>query len=87
MYNVIFESENGQKYVFGADGETVFDMDLGNGVSVDIGTSQGFSQVGETVESMWAYDNCSRRHFRKHPKPKKNHAQSIRAVCLGETNF
>ena len=52
MYNVIFESENGQKYVFGADGETVFDMDLGNGVSVDIGTSQGFSQVGETVESM-----------------------------------
>ena len=52
MYNVIFESENGQKYVFGKDGETVFDMDLGNGVSVDVGTSQGFSQVGETVESM-----------------------------------
>lgn len=52
MYNVIFESDNGQKYVFGVDGETVFDMDLGNGVSVDIGTSQGFSQVGETVESM-----------------------------------
>ena len=52
MYKVIFEADNGQKYVFGADGETVFDMDLGNGVSVDIGTSQGFSQVGETVESM-----------------------------------
>ena len=52
MYNVIFETDNGQKYVFGKDGETVFDMDLGNGVSVDIGTSQGFSQVGETVESM-----------------------------------
>lgn len=52
MYSAIFESDNGQKYVFGKDGETVFDMDLGNGVSVDIGTSQGFSQVGETVESM-----------------------------------
>lgn len=52
MYNVIFESDNGQKYVFGKDGETVFDMDLGNGVSVDVGTSQGFFQVGETVESM-----------------------------------
>lgn len=52
MYNVLFEADSGQKYVFGADGETVFDMDLGNGVSVDIGTSQGFSQVGETVESM-----------------------------------
>lgn len=52
MYNAIFESDNGQKYVFGKDGETVFDMDLGSGVSVDIGTSQGFSQIGETVESM-----------------------------------
>lgn len=52
MYKVVFESDNGQKYVFGVDGETVFDMDLGNGVSVDVGTSQGFSQVGETVESM-----------------------------------
>lgn len=52
MYNAVFESDTGQKYVFGKDGETVFDMDLGNGVSVDIGTSQGFSQVGETVESM-----------------------------------
>ena len=52
MYNAVFESDTGQKYVFGKDGETVFDMDLGSGVSVDIGTSQGFSQVGETVESM-----------------------------------
>ena len=52
MYSAIFESDNGQKYVFGADGETVFDIDLGNGVSVNVGTSQGFSQVGETVESM-----------------------------------
>lgn len=52
MYNVIFESDNGLKYFFGADGNTVFDMDFGNGVSVNIGTSQGFTQVGETVESM-----------------------------------
>ena len=50
MYNAIFESKNGEKYVFGASGNTVFDMDVGSGVSVDIGTSQGFSQVGETVE-------------------------------------
>ena len=52
MYSAIFESDNGQKYIFGKDGETVFDMDLGNGVTVNVGTSQGFSQVGETVESM-----------------------------------
>lgn len=52
MYSVVFESENGLKYLFGAGGNTVFDMDFGNGVSVDIGTSQGFLQVGETVDSM-----------------------------------
>lgn len=50
MYEVIFESDSGKKYVFGKNGNTVFDMDLGNGMSVDIGTSQGFSQIGETVE-------------------------------------
>lgn len=52
MYSVIFESDNGATYLFGADGNTVFDMDFGNGVSVNIGASQGFSQVGQTVESM-----------------------------------
>ena len=51
MYNVVFESDNGEKYYFGKNGSTVFDMDLGNGVAVEIGTSQGFSQVGETVQS------------------------------------
>lgn len=52
MYDVVFEKSNGTKFLFGEKGDTVFDMDFGNGVSVDIGTSQGFSQVGETVESM-----------------------------------
>ena len=51
MYNVVFESDSGEKYVFGKNGNTVFDMDLGNGVSVNIGTSQGFSQIGETMQS------------------------------------
>lgn len=51
MYNVVFENDNGSKYYFGINGTTVFDMDLGNGVSVDIGASQGFSQVGETMQS------------------------------------
>ena len=52
MYNVVFENDNGSKYYFGANGSTVFDMDIGDGVSIDIGTSQGFSQVGETIQSM-----------------------------------
>lgn len=51
MYNVVFESDSGEKYVFGKNGNTVFDMDLGNGVSVNIGTSQGFSQIGETMQN------------------------------------
>ena len=52
MYSAIFESDNGSVFVFGKNGGNVFDMDLGSSVSVNIGTSQGFSQVGETVETM-----------------------------------
>lgn len=52
MYNVVYESDNGEKYIFGTEGQTVFDMDLGNGVPVNIGTSQGFSQVGQTIQSL-----------------------------------
>lgn len=51
MYSATFVSDRGDKYLFGVAGNTVFDMDIGDGVSVNIGTSQGFSQVGETVES------------------------------------
>lgn len=51
MYNVVFESDNGEKYIFGKNGNTMFDMDLGSGVSVKLGTAQGFSQVGETVQA------------------------------------
>ena len=51
MYSVVFETDNGSKYYFGVNGNTVFDMDLGNGVPVNIGTSQGFSQIGETMQS------------------------------------
>ena len=51
MYSVVFESDSGEKYIFGRSGNTVFDMDFGNGVPVNIGTSQGFSQIGETIQS------------------------------------
>lgn len=51
MYSVVFESDNGKKYVFGENGQTAFDMDLGNSVPVKLGTSQGFSQIGETVNT------------------------------------
>jgi hypothetical protein len=51
MYTVVFENENGRKYVFGKDGHTVADFDFGKGVSVSLGTSQGFAQIGETVDT------------------------------------
>ena len=52
MYSARFESDNGLTFIFGKNGGNVFDMDLGSGVSVDIGTSQGFSQIGETVDTL-----------------------------------
>lgn len=52
MYNAKFESDSGLTFVFGENGGNVFDMDLGSGVPVNIGTSQGFSQIGETVETL-----------------------------------
>lgn len=51
MYNVAFVADNGEKYSFGKSGSTMFDMDLGSGMSVSLGTSQGFSQIGETVRT------------------------------------
>lgn len=50
MYNATFESDSGIQFDFGMP-NNIFDMDLGSGVSVTYGTSQGFSQVGETIET------------------------------------
>ena len=49
--NAVFKADNGEKFVFGVNNGNVFYMDIGEGVSVRIGTSQGFSQVGETVQT------------------------------------
>lgn len=51
MYEVIFENDNGRKFVFGPAGSNWFGMDIGNGMEVTLGKSQGFSQVGETIET------------------------------------
>ena len=51
MYEVIFEADNGKKFVFGKNGCAYFGMNIGAGVEVRLGTSQGFQQVGETVET------------------------------------
>lgn len=51
MFEVIFEADNGKKFVFGRNGSNYFGMSIGNGMNVALGTSQGFSQIGETVET------------------------------------
>ena len=50
MYSVTFERSDGKRFFFDASNDIVFDMNLGDGIDVDIKTSQGFSQVGETIE-------------------------------------
>ena len=49
MYNAKYISSTGYTYDFGVAGSTVFDMDIGDGISVDISTAQGFSQIGDSV--------------------------------------
>lgn len=51
MYKVIFENDNGKAFAFGPDGNNWFGMNIGEGMEINLGKSQGFAQVGETVET------------------------------------
>lgn len=51
MYEAIFQNDNGKVFTFGPKGGNWFGMDIGNGLEVTLGKSQGFAQVGETVET------------------------------------
>lgn len=51
MYSCKFISDNGTIFLLGTANNIVFDIDGLSGISVDLGTSQGFAQVGETVET------------------------------------
>lgn len=51
MADVYFESDAGKRFAFGKAGSNIYGMSLGNGISVALGTSQGFSQIGETVQT------------------------------------
>lgn len=51
MYKARIETDRGQIFRFGPDNCIVFDIDPLSGVDVDIATSQGFQQIGETVEN------------------------------------
>lgn len=51
MYEVIFQNDNGKVFTFGPNGGNWYGMNIGNGLEVTLGKSQGFAQVGETVET------------------------------------
>lgn len=51
MYKVVFENDNGKTFVFGPDGGNWYGMNIGDGMEITLGKSQGFAQVGETVET------------------------------------
>ena len=50
MYNARIETDTGQIFHFGYEHGSVFDIDPLTGVDVNIATSQGYQQIGETIE-------------------------------------
>lgn len=51
VFETIFETDNGKKFTFGRGGGNYYGMSVGNGMEIALGTSQGFSQIGETVQT------------------------------------
>jgi len=51
VYEVIFENDNGKVFTFGPSGSNWFGINMADGMEVTLGKSQGFSQMGETVET------------------------------------
>lgn len=54
MFETIFENDNGKKFTFGPNGSNWYGMNIGESVEMTLGKSQGFSQIGETVETVTA---------------------------------
>lgn len=52
MYSGSFLSNTGDMYSFGKNTDTVWDINMGDGLAVDISTSQGFNQIGESVNDL-----------------------------------
>ena len=52
MFEAVFENDNGTKFTFGLSGGNFFGMSIGDSVDIALGLSQGFSQIGEAVETL-----------------------------------
>lgn len=51
MYNLKFIKDNGDIFLLGTDNNIVCDVDGLSGIDVNFGKSQGFSQVGESIDT------------------------------------
>ena len=63
MYSVTFERDDGKRFLFDARNDIVFDMNLGDGLDIDVKTSQGFSLRCQSGCSPWSYHPCARFRF------------------------
>lgn len=50
MYSIKYVGDNGKEFLFGEDNEIVFDANVGDGLTVNLNTTQGIFQVGESVQ-------------------------------------
>lgn len=50
MYSVMYKGDNGIEVLLGKDGGMVCDVSLGDGMPVEMSITQGFSQLGESVQ-------------------------------------
>ena len=57
MYTAKFENSNGKIFYFGYKYGNIFDIDGLTGLDVSVSMSQGFNQVGETVENLSVESN------------------------------
>ena len=51
MYNAMFIKSNGDVFNFGLEYSTIFDILPLSELDVQIGTNQGFQQIGETIQT------------------------------------
>lgn len=70
MYSARFINDNGYAFDFSLENNVIFDIDPLSEIDIDLGSSQSYDQIGETVESQAV----------------KGVSREIRGVILGEAN-
>lgn len=70
MYNAKFVKSNGDVFNFGLEYSTIFDIFPLSEIDVQIGTNQGFQQIGETIQT----------------RGMKGVSRTIKGTIIGEAN-